>query len=134
VGQVLPAWHDYVSQPDYMFVGGPVQVDGALCLAELREPGSDAKPVVGDLGTVDLDGDPDDLARRNGRMRVFAGHSAWAPGQLDTDLAEGAWYVVAGSVEDVFTSEPATLWRRVLNRQPPPLNLVATFPPDVTLN
>jgi putative transcriptional regulator len=34
----------------------------------------------------------------------------------------------------VFSEEPRELWSRVLRRQPPPLNLVATYPPDPSLN
>jgi putative transcriptional regulator len=68
------------------------------------------------------------------RLRVFAGHAGWSPGQLDDEMAEGAWWSVPGSADDLFSTEPRTLWARVLRRQPPPLNLVSTYPPDPLLN
>jgi putative transcriptional regulator len=65
---------------------------------------------------------------------VFAGHAGWAPGQLDDELEEGAWWVLPGSPDDLFSADPRSMWRRVLRRQPYPLNLVSTFPLDPTLN
>jgi putative transcriptional regulator len=134
VGQVLPDWHDAVSGPAVVFGGGPVQPDGALCLGMLP-PGSEGiREVVDGVSTVDLDGDVAVIAPNARRLRVFAGHAGWAPGQLDDELSEGAWWVLGGSPDDLFSAEPTSMWRRVLRRQPPPLNLVSTYPPDPSLN
>lgn len=143
VGQVLPAWHDAVCDPDVVFGGGPVMPDGALCLAQLRpnpageldelhRPG--VRPVLAGLATVDLDGDVDAIRQATRRMRVFAGHSGWAPGQLGGEMQSGSWFVVDGDLDDAFTTEPASLWRRVLRRQPTPLRLLSTYPPELGLN
>jgi putative transcriptional regulator len=134
VGQVLPDWHDLVSEPAVIFGGGPVMPDGALCLGEFRGEGPGIRQVFGQLATVDLDADAALVTSITGRMRVYAGHAGWAPGQLADELTAGAWYVVAGSPDDVFSDEPGRLWRRVLGRQPPPLRLLATYPPDPLLN
>jgi putative transcriptional regulator len=140
VGQVLPDWQEVVSEPAVIFAGGPVMPDGALCLGELRggatrpaeRPG--IRQVFRELATVDLDADVALVTAAAGRMRVFAGHAGWAPRQLADELAAGAWYVVSGSPDDVFSTEPAGLWRRVLRRQPAPLNLLSTYPPDPAMN
>ncbi len=134
VGQVLPDWHDVVSGPSVVFGGGPVQPDGALCLGLLDADGPWAKRVVDGVGTVDLDGDVLEVAEVANRLRVFAGHAGWSPGQLEDEVAEGAWWVVPGSPDDLFSEQPRTMWSRVLRRQPPPLNLVSTYPPDPLLN
>jgi putative transcriptional regulator len=140
VGQVLPDWQDVVSEPAVIFAGGPVMPDGALCLGELRGGvgGSLERPgirqVFRELATVDLDADVALVTAAAGRMRVFAGHAGWAPGQLADELAAGAWYVVPGSADDVFSADPTPLWRRVLRRQPAPLNLLSTYPPDAAMN
>jgi putative transcriptional regulator len=42
--------------------------------------------------------------------------------------------VLGGSPDDLFTQEPKSMWRDVLRRQPPPLNVVSTYPPDPALN
>ncbi|MGH8961454.1 MAG: YqgE/AlgH family protein [Jatrophihabitantaceae bacterium] len=151
VAQVLPDWHDVVCGPSVVFGGGPVQPDGALCLGRLDAPagspggtasgggsvggdGPDVRRVVDGVCTVDLDGDVAAVAAITSRLRVFAGHAGWAEGQLEGEIAEGGWWVVEGSDEDVFSDDPRPLWSRVLRRQPPPLNLVSTYPADPLLN
>jgi putative transcriptional regulator len=134
VGQVLPDWHDAVTGPAVVFGGGPVQPDGALCLGQLAADGPGVRRVVGRVGTVDLDAEVPVVAGLTSRLRIFAGHSGWAPGQLDDEIAAGGWWVVPGSADDLFSDMPRTLWRSVLRRQRPPLNLLSTYPPDPLLN
>lgn len=134
VGQVLPDWHDAVSGPAVVFSGGPVQPDGALCLGQLTPGSSGIREVVDGVSTVDLDGDVAVIAPNARRLRVFAGHAGWAPGQLEDEMAEGAWWGLAGSPDDLFSEQPKTMWREVLRRQPPPLRILSTFPPDPSLN
>jgi putative transcriptional regulator len=134
VGQVLPDWHDAVSEPAVVFSGGPVQPDGALCLGVVTSGVPGMREVVDGVATVDLDGDVAVIAPAASRLRVFAGHSGWSPGQLDLEIEEGAWWVVAGSPDDLFSDEPRSMWSRVLRRQRPPLSLVSTYPPDPALN
>ncbi len=134
VGQVLPDWHDAVSGPAVVFGGGPVQPDGALCLGQLTAGSSGIREVVDGVSTVDLDGDVAVIAPNARRLRVFAGHAGWSGGQLDQEIAEGAWWVVRGSPDDLFSAAPESMWRDVLRRQRPPLNLISSFPADVALN
>ncbi|WP_375484588.1 YqgE/AlgH family protein [uncultured Jatrophihabitans sp.] len=152
VGQVLPDWHDAVSGPAVVFGGGPVQPDGALCLGLLdRDTDADdpalieERPdgqhdadgrheVVDGVSTVDLDGDVTVIAPLARSLRVFAGHAGWSPGQLEHELDEGAWWVLPGGPDDLFSEQPRRMWAHVLRRQPPPLSLVSTFPPDVSVN
>lgn len=134
VGQVLPDWQDVMSEPSVIFGGGPVLVDGALCLGRATTEAPTLRPVGGGVSTVDLDADVALIGGVTDRLRVFAGHSGWAPGQLADELAVGAWYVVDGSASDVFSDDPSPLWQRVLRRQPPPLSLLSTYPADLQLN
>ena len=135
VGQVLPDWHDAISEPPVVFAGGPVQPDGALCLGRLRGPArSAARQIVDEVATIDLDGDVGDAAAATSRLRVFAGHAGWAPGQLERELLERAWWVLPGTPADLFDEAPRSLWARVLRRQGAPLNIFSTFPADPLLN
>jgi putative transcriptional regulator len=134
VGQVLPDWHDAVSGPAVVFGGGPVQPDGALCLGQLEPGAVGIREVVDGVSTVDLDGDVAVIAPNVRRLRVFAGHAGWSAGQLDEELAEGAWWVLDGSPDDLFSDDPRSMWRQVLRRQGPPLSIFSTFPVDPTLN
>ncbi|MDT4918058.1 MAG: putative transcriptional regulator [Pseudonocardiales bacterium] len=134
VAQVLPDWHDAVSGPAVVFGGGPVQPDGALCLGQLQPGAEGIREVVDGVSTVDLDGDVAVIAPNARRLRVFAGHAGWSPGQLEGELDEGAWWVFRGGPDDLFSDDPRTMWRQVLRRQPSPVNLLSTYPADPTLN
>ena len=57
-----------------------------------------------------------------------------SPGQLESELTEGAWYLVDCEPGDVSSPEPERLWRSVLRRQRGPLAMLATYPDDPTLN
>jgi putative transcriptional regulator len=142
VTQVLPSWDPLVTGPPVLFQGGPVQTDSALALAAVPSGGEplgwrrlhSAAPAVSRLGTVDLDAPPEILAGEIAQMRIFAGYSGWTSGQLETEIREGAWYVVDAEPGDTFHSAPESLWRSVLRRQPGELAFVATCPDDPTLN
>lgn len=136
VTEVLPRWGSVVASPAVVFVGGPVSPEGALALARVGGglPDRGFQPVVDGFGVVDLETDPALLAPHLAALRVFAGYSGWGPGQLDGEIAEGAWYVLDGAPDDVFCSEPDVLWRDVLRRQGGELAMVSTFPVDPSLN
>ena len=53
VADVLGPWRDVVAEPEVLFRGGPVGTDGALALAELRNPQDPPvgwRPVAGRIG------------------------------------------------------------------------------------
>jgi len=115
--------------------------DSALALARLVKPSADGdeepvgfRRVFGALGLVDLVAPPDLLGPDLAAMRVFAGYAGWSPGQLEDEVAEGSWFVVASVPGDAFSDEPKQLWRAVLRRQVGELAMVATFPEDPSLN
>lgn len=128
VAEHLPQWTPLVAPPTVVFVGGPVQPEVAIALGS--EPGGGLwKPVVPGIGVIDLDGDPG-----SGQIRVFAGYSGWSEGQLEDEIAQGAWVVAEAHAADAFTEEPSTLWRRVLQRQRGIVRWLANHPPDPRLN
>lgn len=137
VTAVLPPWSEHTVSPHVIFQGGPVALDSALGLAAVD--GGEEEPlgwrrVYGGIGLVDLDAPPEILAAELRSMRIFAGYAGWGPGQLESEIAEGAWYVVDADPADAFTEDPDDLWRRVLKRQTGELAFVATFPDDPSMN
>ncbi len=139
IGEPLPEqlerWEPYLSPPQELFSGGPVELDAMIALARLDGPTEGAwSPVVGDLGSVDLAHDPLVVADRVVRLRVFQGYSGWGPLQLDAELAEGAWMVLPAEPADIFTLRPDDLWRAVLRRQGGRLAWVANAPDDLSSN
>jgi putative transcriptional regulator len=141
LSEVLPGWALLAPDPVSVFVGGPVQQSAAICLGRLSPPG--ALPDEQDepsyvlvpgapwLGTIDLDLEAADPVQE---VRVFAGYAGWSPGQLEAEVEEGAWWVCDALPRDCFSADPGNLWRDVLRRQGMPLALVASYPPDPSLN
>jgi len=139
IRDVLPGWCDLAVEPGVFHVGGPCETDTALCLATSPAPipGRDEalRRVVGDVYLVDLDSDPELLEDQITGLRVFAGYAGWSPGQLATEIADGAWAVVPGLPYDVFTEDAGPdLWRAVMGRQRGRLGVLSTAPADPTAN
>jgi putative transcriptional regulator len=143
VGQLLPRWHDLATTPAELFTGGPVARDSVIGLVRLAgrglaAPGAPGCPVgwrllVEDerpVGTVDLQADPAPYAGSIVGARLFSGYAGWEAGQLEDEIAEGAWYVVRAEARDAISADPEGLWRRVLRRQGGALALVSGYPAD----
>jgi putative transcriptional regulator len=117
---------------DPVFVGGPVQPEAFMVLAEFDDVGQAAAPIMNGLGFMPADAEPDELAIR--RLRLFAGYSGWGGGQLEAELAEDSWIVVDAIPDDVFADDPDELWRGVIHRKGGPFSLMENMPFDPGLN
>jgi putative AlgH/UPF0301 family transcriptional regulator len=139
IRDVLPGWCDLAVDPGVFHVGGPCETDTALCLALSPaagvDPGGPLRRVAGDVYLVDLDSDPVDLEEEITGLRVFAGYAGWSPGQLATEIAEGAWACVPGRPDDVVGAHAGPdLWRGVMGRQTGRLAVLSTAPADPSAN
>jgi len=128
VAEAVPELVPLTGDEEPVFVGGPVAVDSLLALAEVEDP-DDASELL--LGTVAFVRDPDVSTLRG---RVFVGYAGWSPGQIEAELDEESWIVVPAEPDDVFSDDPDELWSSVLRRQGGPLALLATMPPNPSLN
>ena len=131
----LPGWGPLAADPPVVFVGGPVEPSAAIAIgwASGDEPPG-WSPVLGTIGTVDLNVEPDDVADELDAVRIFAGYAGWGPGQLEGELDAGAWVVVEADPRDAMTDDPGNLWRSVLRRQPGTVAWLANYPADPSTN
>lgn len=137
VAEVLEPWAAVATGPEVLFRGGPVETDSALAVANVAD--DDEEPVgwrrvFGHTGLVDLDAPVEILAPAVSGLRIFAGYAGWAAGQLEGEIAEGAWFVVPAESQDAFRADPEGLWSAVLRRQGGRLAMLATMPDEPTLN
>ncbi len=122
--------------PEVFFVGGPVSIGGLVALgrrglgAELEH----ATIVDGPIVVADAQSLVNGEVRGVEVVRLFTGYSGWSAGQLDAELAAGAWYVVDATPDDVFSGDPDGLWRRVMRRQGGRIASQGLFPDDVSVN
>ncbi len=133
VGEAVPELVGLADGMGSVHVGGPVQSSAIVVLADFAEP-DDSQPLVLDtIGFLSTEIEPDSLGELR-RARVYAGYAGWGPGQLDDELDEGSWIVEPALAEDVFTGDPGGLWSSVLRRKGGPFSVLASMPPDPSLN
>jgi len=132
----LDSWMYELSHPQVVFDGGPVQANTLIAVASVSMIlDSDAfAPLDERLGTVDLAQLPDDIAEGLQNLRVFRGYAGWGPGQLEEELEEGSWLVIASDETDLFSANPQGLWRNVLRRTGGRTALLADAPDDLSWN
>jgi putative transcriptional regulator len=133
VDEVAPAWAGVAEAPGVVFVGGPVARDAVLGLGCPRGVVPGATLLAGGCTTVDLHQAPDDGSGW-ATVRLFAGSAGWAGGQLEDELAEGAWWTVDAEPADLLTTDPEHLWATVLRRQGGETAWFAIHPDDPSAN
>jgi putative transcriptional regulator len=118
------------SLPLQVFVGGPCESPGLIMLhghaewAEPAEGGNEASDrqvapgvYVGDASCLSRAGTP--IPGQVHRYRIFQGYSGWGPGQLEREVAAGAWTVTPATAELLFDVPPDELWIRLRPRSIP---------------
>jgi putative transcriptional regulator len=128
VAEAVDLLSDLADSDEPVRLGGPVSPESVVALGDFEDPGEAAAQVTGSLGLLDPDA-PDPTLRR---LRVYAGHAGWGPGQLDGELDEGAWIVASLDPDDPFTE--GDLWADALQRKGGAYSLLATMPADPSLN
>jgi putative transcriptional regulator len=105
---------EWEGDPDWLVSwGGPVQpntgwvVTGGDALAALDEatPFADGLHFAGSLDALRCV-----AGRPPAQLRLFLGYAGWGPGQLEAELAAGAWVVVPYADAPVFDVAEEELW------------------------
>ena len=121
----IASWMESSQTPSTIFLGGPVEPNGYICMT----PDSSA---LSGLRSVDIESiSPVHL---NVPHRVFRGYSGWGAGQLESEVTFNSWYIVPSHSTDLLTTSPDTLWNDVLQRQDGPLKKLGLFPTDPEVN
>ncbi len=115
----------YRHHADTVYLGGPVQPSSGWVLRidpERGEPGDGVIRVDDRIRVSSSRADLDELVRALGarapgaadplRRMMLLGYSGWGPGQLDGEIAAGAWLPVPLDEEIVFDPEVERKWER----------------------
>lgn len=133
VAEAAPPLAELVAPGERLYVGGPVQPQSAVVVADFEQPEHARVVAFGSIGFLPDELGSDEIGELR-RARVFAGYTGWGPGQLERELEEGSWIVEPARPDDVFTEDPGDLWSDVLRRKGPRYRLMSTMPLDPSAN
>lgn len=134
VADTVPPLAELVAPREVISIGGPVEPQAAVVLADLEDPSRVEIVALGSIGFLPREVEADEIGGIR-RARVFAGHAGWGPGQLEVELEEeGSWLVEPALPEDVFAHRPEQLWDRVVRRMGPQHEMLRLMPVDPSMN
>ncbi|HYL35531.1 MAG TPA: YqgE/AlgH family protein [Bryobacteraceae bacterium] len=104
---------------DSVYLGGPVELSNVLALLRSAAKPEDAKLVFGDVYLVTSK----DLLQKTlaskveaARFHAYVGYAGWGPGQLEREIALGAWKILPAEAGIVFHADPDSVWKRLISR------------------
>lgn len=132
VAEAAPMLSSLVEPGSPIYIGGPVQPEAAVVLADFETFPFDGRIVIGSVGLLaSYDGEAEPAIKR---ARVFAGYAGWGPGQLEAEAEEDAWIIEDAFPDDIFTEDPNRLWSKVLSRKGGSYKLLSLMPDDPSNN
>jgi len=96
-----------------LYFGGPVELGSVWFVFRSDKP---AEHSVRVLEGVYVSGDQGLLRKLLGRdkpmdgLRIFVGHSAWGPGQLEAEIARGDWTINPAEKDAIFSRKSEHPW------------------------
>lgn len=120
LNEALPDVKGIGGQALSVFFGGPVSRNQMLVLLRPEHPFKETQKVFKD---VYYTGSKDVLIEMLGRpgaqkkVRVYAGYTGWAPGQLEHEVSRGDWIIGNADAEMIFSEDPSKSWPEVFKLQ-----------------
>lgn len=113
VARLFPDLKHLAPLHDKVYFGGPVDLESVWFLFRAVKPPEHA---IQAFAGIYLSASRDLLTRLLSRekpmdgLRIFIGHSGWAPGQLEAEIARGAWTLERAAPEAIFKGKPEHPW------------------------
>lgn len=107
------------AKADPVYVGGPVELSTVQALMRSRTKSGDMVHILEDVYAVSNKDDIDKAissATEPSKFHVYMGYAGWDPDQLEAEMELGAWSVVKATADEIFDTDPDSLWTR-LNRK-----------------
>ena len=104
---------------DPIFVGGPERPNSVFALVNSEQsPGKGSLQLADDLFVV-LAGTTVDHVIENdpGQARFLVGAVLWQPGELESEIKRGAWFVESLATDLMMRKETGTLWKDLVQRR-----------------
>jgi putative transcriptional regulator len=121
VSRLFPDLKRLVQVRDKVYLGGPVEFGSVWFLFRATTPPEHA---IQACDGVYLSADRKLLLQLLGRdkpmdgLRIYLGHAGWAPGQLEAEIANGAWTLKSAEPEAIFNGKSEHPWPRAQAPKP----------------
>ena len=113
VSRLFPDLERLATLHDKVYFGGPVETALVSFLVRTDTPPEHATQV---LDGVHFSTNGELLRKLLGRdkpmdgLRIFIGHSGWAPGQLEAEIARGDWTLAPAETDAIFNGKSEHPW------------------------
>jgi putative transcriptional regulator len=107
------------SENHKLFFGGPVVVNAMMFLVRSPRPLKDTNYVMGDVYFSTDRQTLEKLLKQEKsakELRLYMGHSGWAPGQLESEIKRDDWELIRADAETVFESDLDEMWRELFDQ------------------
>jgi putative transcriptional regulator len=119
LSEVFSDYESLKGRKEVLYAGGPVARDGLVFLVRGTKPPQGAMLFLPDVYlTADIEHIESLLGRNDPLqgLRVYAGYSGWAPGQLQDEIERGGWRVLPADAATIFEMEPSRIWPELEQR------------------
>jgi len=116
---IEPSLGDLGERDETVHAGGPLERERLVLVVQAPEAPRDSLRIFDDVwvtGSTDAVRELVRTRKSDARFRAFAGRTIWGPAQLDEEIRRGEWLVAPADAASVFTTDPAGLWRRLVDR------------------
>ena len=118
-----------------LYLGGPVQPAALSYLhSDAFIPDATVMPNLSLGHSLDELVDLGESFSPTRKVKMFAGYAGWSAGQLEDEMKREAWLTHPASLELVFESDPAKLWKHILGRMGWKYKLLSEMPEDLSQN
>lgn len=117
LSKLFPKIKGLEKRKDTAFFGGPVQMDQMfLLISAKKQPSNSFKVLDGVYASIEIGTFKRLAVRPDAKFRLYVGYAGWAPGQLESELAKGSWYVRETDAGTVFGKSPENLWPALIKK------------------
>lgn len=105
-----------------IYYGGPVKHDMITMLIRSEKENPLVRQVAGDVFFSHDRRVLDRLLAEQkpvNALRFYMGHAGWITGQLQQEIERGDWYVIEADPAVIFSTRPASLWNRLIEKLDP---------------
>jgi putative transcriptional regulator len=119
LSRLAPGDESFEQVDEQIYFGGPVGVPSLSFVFRAKERPKGSVHVIEDIYIGDDPALLRDMLKRQGaagRVRVYAGHAGWGPGQLQDEIERGSWFATRATPDFVFHDNPANVWSELVKK------------------